>query len=100
MRRPRVPASPESDGRSARVPRAHPGDPAGGRAGLRVRAACGHARYTKGCELCALAGIYHDHMRRPGLTPAERSKVIRLYLAGDKAGLFKLWQARRAEDDS
>jgi hypothetical protein len=64
------------------------------------QAACGHARYTKGCDLCALAGIYQDHMSRPGLTPAERSKVIRLYLAGDKAALFKLWQARRADDDS
>jgi hypothetical protein len=39
-------------------------------------------------------------MSRPGLTAAERSKVIRLYLAGDKAGLFKLWQARPAQDGS
>src|SRR5258708_38820669 len=99
MRRRGVPASPESDGRSARVPRAHPGDPAGGRAGPRVRAACGPARYTKGCELCALAGIYHDHMRRPGLTPAQRAKVIRLYLDRDKAGLFKLEQALRVANE-
>ncbi len=63
--------------------------------GTDVRAACGHARYAKGCELCALVGIYHAHLGRPGITPSERSKVMRLYLAGDKAGLFKLWQARR-----
>jgi len=60
-----------------------------------VRAACGHARYTKGCDLCALAGIYRDHLGRPGLTPGERATVIGLYLAGDKAGLFKLWRAFR-----
>ncbi len=84
MRRPSVPATPESGDHLAR--RADPQS---------VRAACGHARYTKGCDLCALVGIYRDHMSRPGLTPAERSKVNRLYLAGDKAGLFKLWQARR-----
>jgi hypothetical protein len=58
-----------------------------------VRAGCGHTHYTKGCDVCALAGIYQDHMNRPGLTPAQRSEVIRLYIAGDKAGLFKLWQA-------
>jgi hypothetical protein len=91
MRRPHVPASRESDAQSARVTRARPAD---------RRPACGHARYTKGCDLCALAGIYDDHMSRPGLTAAERSKVTRLYLAGDKAGLFKLWQARPAADDS
>jgi hypothetical protein len=91
MRRSQVPASPESDGRSARVASAHPAD---------LQAACGHARYTKGCDLCALAGIYRDHLSRPGLTPAERSAVIRLYLVGDKAGLFKLWQARRPDGDS
>jgi hypothetical protein len=62
-----------------------------------VRAACGHARYTKGCDICALTGIYQDHISRSGITPAERSEVLRLYLAGDKAGLFKLWQARRQE---
>jgi hypothetical protein len=62
------------------------------------QAACGHARYTKGCDLCALAGIYQEHMSRPGLTPADRSNVMRLYLAGDKAGLFKLWQALESED--
>jgi len=89
MRRPRVPASQESDGRSARVASARPAD---------LRTACGHARYTKGCDLCALVGIYHDHMSRADITPAERSKIIRLYLARDKAGLFKLWQARRDED--
>ena len=58
-----------------------------------LRPACGHARYTKGCDICALAGIYHDHLSRSGITAAERSEVIRLYQAGDKAGLFKLWQA-------
>lgn len=89
MRRPHVPASRDSDRQSARVTRARQAD---------RQAACGHVRYTKGCDLCALAGIYHDHMSRPGLTAAERSKVIRLYLAGDKAALFKLWQARPAED--
>ena len=91
MRRPRVPASQESDGRSTRVASARPAD---------LQAACGHARYTKGCDLCALLGIYHDHMSRADITPAERSKIIRLYLARDKAGLFKLWQARRGEDGS
>jgi hypothetical protein len=60
-----------------------------------MRPACGHARYTKGCDICALAGIYQDHLSRPGITAAERSDVMRLYLAGDKAGLFKLWQAWR-----
>jgi hypothetical protein len=58
-----------------------------------VRAECGHTRYTKGCDVCALAGIYQDHLNRPGITPAERSEVMRLYRAGDKAGLFKLWHA-------
>jgi hypothetical protein len=91
MRRAQRPASRESEGRSARVAPRRPTDP---------QAACGHARYTKGCDLCALAGIYHDHLSRPGLTPAERSQVIGLYLAGDKAALFKLWQARSAGDDS
>jgi hypothetical protein len=91
MRRPRVPASQESHGRSARLASARPAD---------LQAACGHARYTKGCDLCALVGIYQDHMSRADVTPAERSKIIRLYLAGDKAGLFKLWQARRGEDGS
>ena len=91
MRRSRVPASRESEGRRARAAPDSPADP---------QAACGHARYTKGCDLCALAGIYHDHMSRPDLTAAERSKVIRLYLAGDKAALFKLWQALPAADDS
>jgi hypothetical protein len=90
MRRPHVPASRESDAQSARVAQARLAD----------RQACGHARYTKGCDLCALAGIYHDHMSRPDLTAAERSKVIRLYLAGDKATLFKLWRALPAADDS
>jgi hypothetical protein len=61
---------------------------------MAIRAACGHARYTKGCDICALAGIYHDHIGRSGITAAERSEVTRLYQAGDKAGLFKLWQAR------
>jgi hypothetical protein len=91
MRRPRVPASRESHGRQARAAAGRPADP---------QAACGHARYTKGCDLCALAGIYRDHLSRPGLTPAERSQVSRLYLAGDKAALFKLWQARPHDDDS
>jgi hypothetical protein len=61
------------------------------------RPACGHARYTKGCDICALAGIYHDHLSRSGITATERSEVIRLYRAGDKAGLFKLWQAWQRE---
>jgi hypothetical protein len=91
MRRSRIPASRESHGRPARAAAGHPADP---------QAACGHARYTKGCDLCALAGIYRDHLSRPGLTPAERSQVSRLYLAGDKAGLFKLWQARADDDGS
>ena len=43
------------------------------------------------------AGIYHDHLSRSGITAAERSEVIRLYQAGDKAGLFKLWQAWQRE---
>ena len=64
---------------------------------MAMRAACGHTRYTKGCDICALAGIYHDHISRSGITAAERSEVIRLYQAGDKAGLFKLWQARQRE---
>jgi hypothetical protein len=64
---------------------------------MAIRAACGHNRYTKGCDICALAGIYHDHISRSGITPAERSEVTRLYQAGDKAGLFKLWQARQHE---
>jgi hypothetical protein len=58
---------------------------------------CGHTRYTKGCDICALTGIYQDHMSRPGITPAQRAQVIRLYLASDKAGLFKLWQAWRQD---
>jgi hypothetical protein len=62
-----------------------------------ARTWCGHTRYTKGCDICALTGIYQDHMARPGITPAERTQVIRLYLASDKAGLFKLWQAWRQE---
>ena len=62
-----------------------------------VRTACGHTRYTKGCDICALDGIYADHMNRPGITPDERSAVTRLYLAGDKAALFKLWQAWQRE---
>jgi hypothetical protein len=56
-----------------------------------------HARYTKGCSICALAGIYQDHINWPGITPAERSEVTRLYQVGDKAGLFKLWQTWRHE---
>jgi hypothetical protein len=91
MRRSRVPASREPHGRPQRAARGRPADP---------QAACGHARYTKGCDLCALAGIYQDHLSRPGLTPAERSQVSRLYLAGDKAALFKLWQARPDDDDT
>ena len=91
MRRSRVPASRESEGRRARAAPDSLADP---------QAACGHARYTKGCDLCALAGIYRDHLSRAGLTPAERSHVSRLYLAGDKAALFKLWQARPDDDDS
>jgi len=93
-----VPGSLESDGQSARAAQAGTADRSG--VGPDVRAACGHARYTKGCDLCALVGIYHAHLGRPGITPSERSKVMRLYLAGDKAGLFKLWQARRGEDGS
>jgi len=64
---------------------------------MAIRAACGHARYTKGCDICALAGICHDHISRSGITAPERSEVTRLYQAGDKAGLFKLWQARQRE---
>jgi hypothetical protein len=63
-----------------------------------VRRACGHARYTKGCDSCALTGIYQDHLSWPGITPAERLAVTRLYQLGDKAGLFKLWQAWRQDD--
>lgn len=95
MRRSQVPASPQSDGQSAHVAREHPVDRVSA-----VPAACGHARYTKGCDLCALVGIYLDHMSRPGITLAERSTVIRLYLAEDKAGLFKLWQAQPRESGS
>ena len=95
MRRPQVPTSQESERQAAR---GIPGRPAGRKP--EAQAACGHARYTKGCDLCALVGIYLDHMGRPGITPAERSQVIRLYLAGDKAGLFKLWQAPPREDRS
>jgi hypothetical protein len=73
--------------------RARPADRQGA-----VRAACGHIRYTKGCDICALTGIYEDHISRSGITPAERSEVVRLYLASDKAGLFKLWQAWQRED--
>jgi hypothetical protein len=93
MRRSQVPGSLQSDGQSAGVARTRPADrmPA-------AQAACGHARYTKGCDLCALVGIYLDHLARPGITPGERSQVVRLYLAGDKAGLFKLWQARPRDD--
>jgi hypothetical protein len=87
----------------ARTSRA-PGTPQAPAAGSRpahrhvaIRVACGHTRYTRGCEICALAGIYHDHISRSGITAAERSEVIRLYQAGDKAGLFKLWQARQRE---
>jgi hypothetical protein len=58
-----------------------------------VAATCGHARYTKGCDACALVGIYADHLNRTGLTPAGRAEVEALFQAGDKAGLFKLWQA-------
>jgi hypothetical protein len=100
MRRPHVPASFESDSQPARTARAGAADARPGLGVPDVQAACGHARYTKGCDLCALAGIYRDHLSRPGLTPAEKFKVIRLYLAGDKAGLFKLWQARRADGAS
>ena len=78
----------------------HRGPAAGSRPAHRpmgLRPACGHARYTKGCDICALAGIYHDHLSRSGITAAERSEVIRLYQAGDKAGLFKLWQAWQRE---
>jgi hypothetical protein len=80
------------------APRAHAAGPRpAGRQRL-VQPGCGHARYTKGCDSCALAGIYEDHLTRPGITPAERSEVTRLHLAGDKAALFKLWQAWRRED--
>lgn len=87
MRQPLTRAS-----REPGAPRAH-----AGRTRL-VQPVCGHARYTKGCDSCALAGIYEDHLTRPGITPAERSEVTRLHGAGDKAGLFKLWQAWRRED--
>ena len=83
-RAPSTPQKPAARSRPARRPMA-------------VRAACGHARYTKGCDICALAGIYHDHISRSDITAAERSEIIRLYQAGDKAGLFKLWQARQHE---
>lgn len=81
----RGPDTPRSDGAPPRPADRQPA----------VRTACGHARYTKGCDICALVGIYQDHLSRPGITPAERSKVMRLYVAGDKAALFKLWQAWR-----
>ena len=90
MHQPLARASREVAARQAHAARPHPAD--WQRA---VRAACAHTRYTKGCDVCALAGIYQDHLSRPGITPAERSEVIRLYLARDKAGLFKLWQAWR-----
>ena len=83
-RAPGTPQAPAAGSRPARSP-------------MSLRAACGHARYTKGCDICALAGIYHDHISRSGITDSERSEVIRLYQAGDKAGLFKLWQARQGE---
>ena len=44
-----------------------------------TRPACGHARYTKGCNMCAFAGHYQEHINWPGITPAERSEVTRLY---------------------
>lgn len=34
-----------------------------------LRPACGHARYTKGCDICALAGIYQDHLSRQASRP-------------------------------
>ena len=85
-RAPGVPLAPAARPRTAARP-GPTGRPAQGRPD------CGHARYTKGCDICALAGIYQDHLGRPGLTPAERAEINRLYLAGDKAALFKLWQA-------
>jgi hypothetical protein len=93
MRQPLTRAS-----RELGTPRARAGGPRpAGRPRL-VPPSCGHASYTKGCDSCALAGIYEDHLARPGITPAERSEVTRLHLAGDKAALFKLWQAWRHED--
>jgi hypothetical protein len=88
MRQPGARAPRAPGARRAHAPRPRPADRQPARA-----AACGHTRYTKGCDVCALTGIYHDHLSRPGITPAERAYVIRLFLVGDKAGLFKLWQA-------
>ena len=92
MRQPPARTSPEP-----RTPQAAAAGSGPARRAMAIRAACGHARYTKGCDICALAGIYQDHLSQPGITPAQRSEVIRLYQAGDKAGLFKLWQARQRE---
>jgi hypothetical protein len=78
----------------AQAPRAQRAEAIRPRPAARRPAPCGHLRYTKGCDICALVGIYQDHLNRQDLTSAERSNVIRLYQAGDKAGLFKLWQAR------
>jgi len=82
------------------VPLAHAAGPLPADGQKAGRTWCGHTRYTKGCDICALTGIYQDHMGRPGITPAQRAQVIRLYLASDKAGLFKLWQAWRQDDSS
>jgi len=92
MRQPPAQAPRQSD-----APRSHPARPRPAGQQSAARAACGHTRYTKGCDICALAGIYHDHLSQPGITPAQRSEVIRLYQAGDKASLFKLWQSWRRE---
>jgi len=92
MRQPPAQAPRQSD-----APRSHPARPRPAGQQSAARAACGHTRYTKGCDICALAGIYHDHLSQPGITPAQRSEVIRLYQAGDKAGLFKLWQSWRRD---
>jgi hypothetical protein len=79
------------------TPQAHAARPHRAGRQATVRPLCGHTRYTKGCDICALTGIYQDHISRPGITPAERAEVVRLYLASDKAGLFKLWQAWQRE---
>ena len=48
---------------------------------MALRAACGHTRYTKGCDICALAGIYHDHISRSGITAAAGERAAAAWLA-------------------
>jgi len=71
MRQPPVQATPQPDTPRGRSLAARP-RPAGQQSA--ARAGCGHTRYTKGCDICALAGIYQDHLSQPGITPAQRSR--------------------------